>query len=294
MKIFDIPPDQRLKVVKVTPRKETHGKELVQAISMRLEWWPEDNSALNLLHPNLQDLVFWTPPEAAAQAELDGVAPVKKHRRVNTLAMPLKVDASFSGYQLTIEHGIDDSTALELYACALDKFEFEAKDGGAARMRWSLASNKQVTPQLVGLLCGLEGSTIVATLVPPTEQEQAIDGTTAAFQRDLSGDGLDEARQRDLLDAEAAERESGSWPFGQKPATVDGEAQADAATDAFLGIHSDAAGGPSDSDTDSGGAAPADDGGSDGDGSDTDMTAFEAGAKAAVKRGRRKTAAVME
>lgn len=237
MKTFAIPPAQRLKVVKVTPRKETHGKELVQAISMRLEWWPEDNSALNLLHPNLQDLLFWTPPEAAAQAELDGVAPVKKHRRVNTLAMPLKVEASFSGYQITIEHGIDDSTALELYACALDKFEFEAKDGGAAPMRWSLASNKQVTPQLVGLLCGLEGSTIVATLVPPTEQEQAIDGTTEAFQKDHPGaDG-----QADLLDG--------------------GDDRDDAATRAFLAIHGDEAGGPPDSDTDSG---------ADGEGSDTD------------------------
>jgi hypothetical protein len=249
MKIFAIPPAQRLKVVKVTPRKETHGKELVQAISMRLEWWPEDNSALNLLHPNLQDLVFWTPPEVAAQAELDGVAPIKKHRRVSTLAMPLKVDASFSGYQITIEHGIDDSTALELYACALDKFEFEAKDGGAAPMRWSVASNKQVTPQLVGLLCGLEGSTIVATLVPPAEQEDAIDGTTEAFKRDHpeSNPG-----QGDLL--------------------ADAEASADRATDAFLGIHgSDDEGGPRDSDQDAGG--PADQGGADSEGGETDVRA---------------------
>lgn len=181
MKLFPLPAQQRLKLTKATPRKEVHGKELVQAISLRLEWWPTDNAAVNLLHDNLQDLLWWVPPEAANQAELDGVPAVKKHRRVPTLQMPLKVEAAFSGYTLTIEHGIDDSTALELYACSLDKFEVEAKEGGSVVIRWSLATNKQVTPQLVGALCGLEGGEIVVTLTPPKPGTEAtgaeIDGT---------------------------------------------------------------------------------------------------------------------
>ena len=181
MKLFPLPALSRLKLTKATPRKETHGKELVQAISLRMEWWPTDNAAVNLLHDNLQDLLWWVPPEAAAQDELDGVPAVKKHRRVPTLQMPLKVEAAFSGYTLTIEHGIDDSTALELYACSLDKFEVEAKEGGSVVIRWSLATNKQVTPQLVGLLCGLEGGEIIVTLDPPEPGTEAtgaqIDGT---------------------------------------------------------------------------------------------------------------------
>lgn len=181
MKLFPLPALSRLKLTKATPRKETHGKELVQAISLRMEWWPTDNAAVNLLHDNLQDLLWWVPPEAEAQATLDGVDAVKKHRRVPTLQMPLKVEAAFSGYTLTIEHGIDDSTALELYACGLDKFEVEAKEGGSVVIRWLLATNKQVTPQLVGLLCGLEGSEIIVTLDPPQPGTEAtgaqIDGT---------------------------------------------------------------------------------------------------------------------
>jgi hypothetical protein len=71
MKTFALPELSRLKLTKATPRKETHGKQLVQAISLRVEWWPTDNASVNLLHDNLQDLLWWVPPEAAAQAELE-------------------------------------------------------------------------------------------------------------------------------------------------------------------------------------------------------------------------------
>jgi len=217
MKTFDLPAQCRVKLTKATPRKETHGKDLVQAISLRLEWWPTDNAAVNLLHDGLQDALWWVPPEAAAQGSVEGVPPVKKHRRVPTMAMPIKVELSLSGYTLTIDHGIDDSTALELYAATLDKFEVEAKEGGSVVIRWSLASNKQITPQLVGALCGLEGCEVVVTLTPP-KPDTVIDGSKEAFQADHPDAG-------DLFAAEhgsAAEGGDGSTgPEG------DGEGEAD-------------------------------------------------------------------
>lgn len=233
MQKLDIPAQTRLKLTKATPRKETHGKELVQAISLRLEWWPQDNAAVNMLHEGLQDALWWVPPEAKAQAELDGIAPVKKHRRVPTLAMPLSVEAAFSGYTVTIEHGIDEQTELELYACSLDKFKVDAKEGGSVAISWSLASNKQVTPQLVGALCGLEGGEVVATFTPPTAGD-AIDGSVEAFQRDHPGaddmfdgdaaghrDGDDDTSEGGDPDAGDGRGENGepvrgeNWPFPQ-------------------------------------------------------------------------------
>lgn len=96
--------------------------------------------------------------------------------------------------------------------------------------------------------------------------ERPIDGSTEAFKKDHPEAGADDSTGS-LFD------------------------RADAATDAFLGIHgqSDDAGGPPDSDTDSGAA--------DSDGSATDQasdaTAFEAGVERAIKgRGRGKLAAV--
>jgi len=236
MKTFALPELSRLKLTKATPRKETHGKELVQAISLRVEWWPTDNAAVNLLHDNLQDLLWWVPPEAAAQDELDGVPAVKKHRRVPSLHMPLKIEAAFSGYTLKIEHGIDDSTALELYGCSCDKFEFEAKEGGSVVIRWSVASNKAITPQLVGALCGLEGGELIATLTPPepgtTEATGAeIDGTkghpgAADGQGSLLDTDADGGPRDDGLGTFADDMAAGGDP-GDDDADDDGSGHAD-------------------------------------------------------------------
>jgi len=292
MKTFNLPPSTRLKIIKTTHRKEMHGKELVLAVSLRLEWWPADNSALNLLHPNLQDMIFWTPPEVAAQCELDGIPAVKKHIRCPAVARPWKVEGSLSGYTFTIDYGIDDSTALELYACTVDKFEVDAKDGGGAPIRFSLASNKQVTPALVGLLCGLEGTEIVAALVPPPPQsettidgskghpgladsqaaeaerqagdlfaEQHGDGGAAGADDDSAGPGAGSSDDAPFGEAQTGE----NWPFPQGDGTNGGQ------------------------------------GGADSEGGETDSSAaeFEAGAKAAIEKatgGRRgkRTRAVVE
>ena len=185
MKTFDIPADSRLKVVKTTPHKEMHGTTAVQAISLRLEWWPTDNAALNQLADGLQDVLFWVPPEAVPQEMLDGIPPAKKWRRCPDLAMPVKVPKlEFSGYTLRIAHGIDDSTALELYSCTLSKFEAEAKEGGTSPIRFSLNSNRQITPEMVGALCALEGQEIVVEELAPPDTSEAIDGTQAAFDAD--------------------------------------------------------------------------------------------------------------
>jgi hypothetical protein len=183
MKTFDLPAGSRVKVIKATPRKETHGKELVQAISLRLEWWPLDNAHLDLVVEGLQDTLFWTPPGEESQTPLDGVDAIKKHRRCPGLAMPLRVPGiEFTGYQQTIEHGIDETTALVLYGCKLDKFEAESKEGGACIVRWSVASNRQITPELLGELCALEGTEVViGELLPPAAP---IDGSEAAFAAD--------------------------------------------------------------------------------------------------------------
>jgi hypothetical protein len=186
MKTFDLPQLARLSLKKVTPRKENHGDDLGQAISLRFEWAPMESTALDMLAPGLLDMLFWTPPEVAQQLELEGMPMVKKHLRVPSITMPIKVDMEYSGYTLTIEHGIDDSSALQLYSCDLSKFTVDAKDGGFTTIGFSLASNKQMTPELVGQLCALEGEEVIATIEAPLiPMDQPIDGTAEAFKADF-------------------------------------------------------------------------------------------------------------
>ena len=293
MKTFALPAASRLKLTKTTPRKETHGDTLQQAISLRLRW-ETTNEHLGLLHPNLKDMLYWRPPALEAQQTADGIPETTPCLRVPTAGMPVKLDASFTGYTLKIDHGIDDSSALELYVCGLDKFAVDAKEGGTVLIDWSVASNKEITPELVGVLCSLEGNEVVATLTPPTVAAgDAIDGSVEAFKKDHPGaraDGDDDTDPLDLF-ADAAQRDQHAGDFGQ----ADGE-------DADRG---DDEGGPVTSD-EAGGGQP-DDGASDSEGGETDSggdaAAFEAGLQreldaAGVKpkgrRGRRATAGAVE
>lgn len=269
MKTFDLPAGARLKLLKTTPNKEHHGDQLVQAISLRLAW-ETTNENLALLHPQLKDMLFWRPPQMDAQQTVEGVPETTPFLRVPAMALPLKLDQSFTGYTFTIEHGIDDSSALELYVCSLQKFTVDAKEGGTVTVVWSLGSNKQITRELAGELCELEGSEIVATLTPPAvESGHVIDGSVDAFNADHPEAG-------DLFADGARDQHAGDF----------GQADDDSAGPG-AGSSDDAGGNSSEGgETDAGG----------------DAAEFEAGAAAAIAkagvapRGRRgrKTAGAME
>lgn len=277
---FDLQAGTRLVITKTTPRKEIHGDEHMQAISLRLAW-TTSNDALSKLHPNLRDMLFYDPPEVVAQREIEGLDPVKKHRRCPAVSMPLKLEAEFTGCTLTIDHGIDDSSALELYACALSKFTVEALEGGSVTIAWSAASNKEITPELVGALCALEGDEVAVQLLPPASADGTIDGSVGAFKRDhpQAGEGHDAGDLFSQQHGGASDQHAGDF------------------------------GAPSDDESDLAGEVerggenwPEQDAGADSEGGETDgagdAAEFEAGAAAAIEKatGRRgrKTRAVVE
>lgn len=205
MKKFELSNGTRIHVTKATPRKECHGEDLVQAISLRLSW-TTTNDSLEKLHPNLKAMLFWKTPSEEAQERLEGVPEITPNLRVPTVATPLAISAEYAGYQLTIDHGIDESSALQLYQCEMDKFKVDPKEGGSVTISWSLSSNKSVTPELVGALCGLEGEEVTVELVAPeVTQDDVIDGTQDAFDADHPGnDGPlfdDDAPAMDATDA---------------------------------------------------------------------------------------------
>lgn len=255
MKTFDLPAGTRLKLTKTTPRKEHHGDELKQAISLRLTW-ETTNENLAALHPGLKDALYWRPPALGAQQTAEGIPETAPCLRVPTLAMPLKVDLSFSGYTITIDHGIDETSALELYVCELSKFTADALEGGTVSIAWSLASSKEITPELVGALCALEGGEIVARLTPPAMHTGPVIDAT-----------------REALEAENPSRDLFAGPD-------DGMPDADDQHAGDFGRADDDSAGP--------GAGSSDDAGSDSEGGETDSggdaAAFEAGAAAAIEK----------
>lgn len=181
MDTLDIPPGTYLKVLKVTPHKEMHGKDPIQAVSLRLEWVPTDNGALNQIAEGLQDALLYSP-ELDGQEPLDGVPEVKKLRRCPALGMPVKVPArEFTGYTMCLEAGINDDSDIELYSVKKSKFEATVSEGGVAAIRWSANSSRAITPELVGKLCALEGESVKLLELTPPDESEPIDGTGAQF-----------------------------------------------------------------------------------------------------------------
>ena len=179
---FDLPPGTRAKLTKVTPRKEQHGPDLKQAVSLRLRL-EGDGALLDLLAPGLRDASLMVPPRDDTQQMIDGVPQIPTLLRVQGVDQVRKLDLKLTGYTLTIDHGIDESSALELYTCHIDKVTAEAKQGGGSVVEWSIGSNREITKELVGELCDLEGTEIEFSQVGPAPGE-VIDGTTEAFKRD--------------------------------------------------------------------------------------------------------------
>lgn len=234
MKKFELSNGTRIHVTKATPRKECHGEDLVQAISLRLSW-TTTNDSLEKLHPNLKAMLFWKTPSEEAQERLEGVPEITPNLRVPTVATPLAISAEYSGYQLTIDHGIDESSALQLYQCEMDKFKVDPKEGGSVTISWSLSSNKSVTPELVGALCGLEGEEVTVELVAPeVTQDDVIDGTQDAFDADHPGnDGPlfdDDAPAMDATDAFVRSGTDEGLGADEDDAEVEQDHQPEAAT----------------------------------------------------------------
>ena len=211
MKAFQLPLKAQAKLVKATPHKEFDGKNpLKQAISLRLK----ARLSLALLRqfsPNAPDIFVRRRDDAEQQQVVDGVPPVLLELVAPDLALPVGFSGEFTGYTVTIDRAMGD---IELYGCKVSKIKVDEPmpDGehGSAVVEWSLGSDEKITPELVGLLCSMEGDDVwlgqrapekpaeeKAIKASRKKQEQAeaagqqrLDGAGAAADPDAAGDAF--------------------------------------------------------------------------------------------------------
>ena len=72
MKKFELPEGTYVVLSKSTPRKECHGDQHVQAISLRMSW-TTTNDSLDKLHPQLKAMLYWKTPTEEAQERIEGL-----------------------------------------------------------------------------------------------------------------------------------------------------------------------------------------------------------------------------
>ena len=124
-----------------------------------------------------------------------------------------------------MDDGIDDTKPISFGGCKVDKFSFEAKQGGSIELRFRVGTS-DVDAEKLGKLAMHNGQSIWITLRAPEKKPDAIDGSTEAFEKDHPDAGtlFAEAHGDGVADDVApAERQTVSepWPFPRPDADTE-------------------------------------------------------------------------
>ena len=164
----------------VTPRTERHGEDDVFAISLGLRV-TGPNTLLDLLAPGLRESLYMA---VEGQEQLPGVEPSTPLLHCKLVDM-ISLGASFEGWTIAIDHGIDESDPITLGGAKVDKFKVTPHEGGSVDIAFRVGSN-DIDAAEAGLLCSHLAQVISFTLRAPEikKAEPVIDGTGADFKRE--------------------------------------------------------------------------------------------------------------
>lgn len=139
----------QVKLIDVNPRSEKHGTEWFPAVDLRFQR-EMSCAVLNLLHPDLREKLY----KDAEQGTLLGPDEVQDggELRFPELASPFPWKEEVEGYTLTIDYGLGGTSNIELVDCKLHKQVFEAKQGGTAKVSFTVSCSHDLTPEVVGHL----------------------------------------------------------------------------------------------------------------------------------------------
>jgi len=119
-----------------TGRTETHGKHKVPAVSCRLRF-RGPNTLLDKLSPSIRHTLYMA---AEGQEDLPGVEPTTPLLRCKDIKT-WSPENCYEGWTVTIEHGIDDSSAIVMGGCKVDAFTCDLFDGGTTEIECRVSSS---------------------------------------------------------------------------------------------------------------------------------------------------------
>lgn len=217
--MFELTTPTPVTIVSVTPRREMHGDEKTPALSLGIRY-KGPNSILDDIDAGLLAMLYRSVESETGQLEIEE-ARVSHLPKLRSVALgTIGIKGEFVGWRLQVKYGIDDSTAVVLTDCKLDKLRIvELCEGGTIELRFRIGTSK-IDERAIGQLAMMMDQEVPVTLTGPKVAE-AIDGTVDAFKRDHP-DAPDQAPK-----AAAPEPQRGdNWPF---PGTEGDDAGAAAA-----------------------------------------------------------------
>lgn len=227
MHVFELKNPTRATITSVTPRLEKHGEDNVRAVSFGIKI-SASNTLLDLLSAGLLAALYTKPDnETPGPRTFEGMElshlPLLRTSGVESL----NVKGSYEGWTLHIPYGIDDTSAINLGGCKVDKFKVIPIEGGSITLTMRIGTSAVDEP-LCGKLMMLLGEEREITLLAPAKPADTIDGTGAEFLKDHPGaagqaqpDLLDAAPPKQvepgaaLAEAVKAATDTKDWPFPQ-------------------------------------------------------------------------------
>lgn len=186
-------------IASVTPRIEKHGDDDMPAVSVGFKA-TVPNSLLDDLSPGLMASLYKPAVrgEGPEQQQIEGTEisahPLLRHRGIERLQLATEL----VGWTVTIDYGLDESSAVALADAKVDKFRISPMEGGSVEIAWRVGTNK-VDEHAMGRLAMLNGTSVDLAMRPPEPKQEAIDGSVAAFERDIGADREDEPDATDLF-----------------------------------------------------------------------------------------------
>jgi len=148
---------QACKLVDVNPRSEKNGKDNTLASDLKFEI-TAGNDFLHKLHPDLQVCLYTSHVKDPHPGHYPNL------RLPFMGAVPWNKE--YAGYELRVDHGIDEDDPIVVTGCVINNFKIEAQEGGTVVVDVRV----QCHPggDVLGMLCELIQSEVQISLVPPS------------------------------------------------------------------------------------------------------------------------------
>lgn len=229
MSVFQLPNFLPVKVAGLSLPARKKGAEIVHTTDIVVEH-EGANDVLNLFDAELLDMLYREIESEAEekQMSLDSIQKVSKKPVLRTAALqaPIALSLKWVGYELTIDRGLGGDSNIVVDEIEIKRIRIWPKEGGTVKVMMHLQSKHVGAPQ-VGQLRELLKLETKIRLLAPKQKQDAIDGTTAAFEADTKADAAPAQKSAPKTAVPAPAR---------KPTKAEQQAAArEAATAAFAG-----------------------------------------------------------
>lgn len=202
----------------------------VPAVTLRLKMESVENDVLDLLSKTARQTLY---AAVEGQETLPGVAPTTPILRSKDIKHWTPEELVLNGWKVTIEHGIDDTSAIVMGKCKVDGFTADLYDGGHIDLEFRVSAS-DIDSEGVGILWASQKQTFKITVLAPEmpKKGESTESTGAEIDGTVGHPGAASAGQGSLLDDQA------QTPEGALAASVGAAPDPDADDDE--GSHADA------------------------------------------------------